>query len=184
MAVTGVGRDKTSAESAGSAESAESAGSATSADDAHWLDMAIALAHRNVETGGRPFGAVVVLAGTLVATGVNEVLARNDPTAHAEILAIRQACAVLKTASLSDAILYASCEPCPMCLAATRWADLAEIVYGADTAAAAQAGFEDQELYDLFTRPRRDWPLSMRRLRMPHGAEGPLNEWRRRHRTD
>jgi guanine deaminase len=165
---------------AGSTEPTESTGPTGPAGDTSWMDMAIALAQSNVEAGGRPFGAVVVLNGTLLATGVNEVVARNDPSAHAEILAMRQACAVLKDISLAEAVLYSSCEPCPMCLAAMRWAELGEVVYGADSRAAARAGFEDRELYELFRLPRESWPMRIRQQKLAHGAEGPLNEWKRR----
>lgn len=147
--------------------------------DPDWLGTAIALAQRNVEAGGWPFGAVVVRDGELVATGVNEVLARRDPTAHAEILAIRAACGVVDDVSLAGAVLYTSCEPCPMCLSAIRWARLTEIVYGADSNTAARAGFEDKELYELFTMPREDWPMTIRQ-QTHHSAEGPFSEWTRR----
>ena len=151
--------------------------------DTDWLGKAIALARDNVETGGWPFGAVIVLDGAVVATGVNEVLAKGDPTAHAEVMAIRGACSVLNDISLSGAVLYASCEPCPMCLAAMRWAGLTEIVYGAERDAAARAGFQDEELYDLFTQPRDTWPMAVRQ--QSHNlAEDPLSEWQRRHQTD
>ena len=151
--------------------------------DTDWLGKAIALAQDNVEAGGWPFGAVIVLDGSVVATGVNEVLAKGDPTAHAELLAIREACSVLGDINLSGAVLYASCEPCPMCLAAMRWAGLTEIVYGADNDTAARAGFEDKELYDLFQRPRDTWPMTIRQ--QPHDqAEDPLNEWGRSHQAD
>lgn len=146
-----------------------------------WLGTAIALAQRNVEAGGWPFGAVIVADGELVATGVNEVLARRDPTAHAELLAIRAACGVLDDISLSGAVLYTSCEPCPMCLSAMMWAQLTEIVYAADSDAAAEAGFEDREHYALFTTPRAAWPMTVRHQKH-ESAEGPFGEWVRRER--
>lgn len=147
--------------------------------DPDWLGTAIDLAQHNIEAGGRPFGAVVVLDGEPVATGVNEVLARNDPTAHAELLAIREACAALKDISLAGAVLYSSCEPCPMCLAAAMWAGLAAVIYGADTGAAAEAGFEDEKLYELFAQPRDTWPMPIRQ-QVRASAEDPLREWSRR----
>lgn len=150
--------------------------------DADWLRTAIDLAQRNVESGGRPFGALIVADGRVVATAVNEVLAKNDPTAHAELLAIRRACAALEDISLPGAVLYTSCEPCPMCLAAAMWAELAEIVYGADSDAAARVGFADREQYELFTKHRQDWPLSMRQ-QMQDSAEDTLEEWARRQNT-
>lgn len=157
--------------------------SAGSDRDPDWLGQAIDLARDNVEAGGWPFGAVIVLDGASVATGVNEVLAKGDPTAHAEVMAIREACRVLKDINLNGAVLYASCEPCPMCLAAMRWAGLTEIVYAADREAAARAGFQDQELHDLFQRPRDTWPMTVRQ--QTHDlAEDPLSEWRSRNQTD
>ena len=141
-----------------------------------WLGMAIDLARDNVASGGRPFGAVIVRDGVLLATGVNEVLATNDPTAHAEIKAISAACRFLRDASLSGATLYSSCEPCPMCIAATLWAGLAAVVYGADNDVAQKAGFEDKELYHLLDQPRETWPMTVRQ--QDHGlADSPFRAW-------
>lgn len=151
--------------------------------DTDWLGKAIALAQDNVEAGGWPFGAVIVLDGAVLATGVNEVLAKGDPTAHAEVMAIREACRALDDISLSGAVLYASCEPCPMCLAAMKWAGLSEVVYGADSDSAARAGFDDKEIHDLFQRPRDTWPMAVRQQSHDR-AEDPLSEWGRRHQAD
>lgn len=148
--------------------------------DPDWLGKAIDLARDNVAAGGRPFGAVIVRDGVLLATGVNEVEAGKDPTAHAEISAIRDACAVLEDPCLSGAVLYSSCEPCPMCLAAALWAELAAVVYGAGSEAAARAGFADQEMHARFDRPRDTWPISIRQ--QEHDlADDPLAAWARRH---
>ncbi len=98
---------------------------------------------------GGPFGAVVVdKDGNVIATGNNQVLKNNDPTAHAEIQAIRNACNVLNTYDLSDYILYTSCEPCPMCFCAIAWANIKKVYYGATRDDAAQIGFRDSALYD------------------------------------
>ena len=148
-----------------------------------WLGQAIALAQDNVAAGGWPFGAVIVRDGAVIATGVNEVLANGDPTAHAEMLAIREACRVLKDVDLAGAVLYASCEPCPMCLAAIRWAGLTEIVYAADRESSARAGFPDKEIYNLFDQPRDAWPMDIRQQAHGH-AEEPLTEWGRKHQDD
>ncbi|ACU72385.1 CMP/dCMP deaminase zinc-binding [Catenulispora acidiphila DSM 44928] len=148
-----------------------------------WLGQAIALAQDNVEAGGWPFGAVIVRDGAVIATGVNEVLADGDPTAHAEMLAIREACRVLKDINLAGAVLYASCEPCPMCLAAIKWAGLTGIVYAADRESSARAGFPDKEIYDLFDQPRDAWPMDIRQQAHDH-AEEPLTDWGRKHQDD
>lgn len=157
--------------------------SADHAKDGDWLGQAIALAQDNVASGGWPFGAVIVRDGAVIATGANEVLANSDPTAHAEMLAIREACRVLKDINLAGAVLYASCEPCPMCLAAIKWAGLTGIVYAADRESSARAGFPDKEIYDLFDQPRDAWPMDIRQQAHDH-AEEPLTEWGRKHQDD
>jgi len=112
-----------------------------------YMAEAIALARRSVEEGaGGPFGAVVVREGRILGRGRNRVVADCDPTAHAEVLAIRAACAALGVFHLSGAILYTSCEPCPMCLAAAQWADLAGVIYAAEGADAAALGFADSQI--------------------------------------
>jgi len=116
--------------------------------NAEFLRRAIALANENVATGkGGPFGAVIVRDGRIVGEGVNSVTATNDPTAHAEVNAIRAAAQALGTFSLAGCELYSSCEPCPMCLAAAYWARLDAVYYGASAADAARAGFDDAFLY-------------------------------------
>jgi guanine deaminase len=114
-----------------------------------FLRQAIALATRNVTSGnGGPFAAVIVRDGKVVAEGANIVTATNDPTAHGEVTAIRNACKTLNTFSLAGCELYTSCEPCPMCLAASHWARLDEVFYAASAEDAAKAGFDDAFLYD------------------------------------
>jgi len=108
------------------------------------LREAIALARRSVAEGGGPFGAIVARGGEILGRGANRVTLDNDPTAHAEILAIRAACKVLGTFSLAGCSVYASCEPCPMCLAAVCWARVERLVFGASGADAAAAGFDDE----------------------------------------
>lgn len=113
-----------------------------------FLRRAIALATENVRSGkGGPFGAVIVREGKTVGEGTNTVTATNDPTAHAEVNAIRAAARTLGTFTLAGCELYTSCEPCPMCLAAAYWARLDAIYYGACAADAARAGFDDAFLY-------------------------------------
>ena len=119
-----------------------------------FMEKAIALATENVTSGaGGPFGAVVVRNGEIIATGVNQVTAINDPTAHAEVMAIRAACKALGTFQLAGCEVYTSCEPCPMCLAALYWARCSAIYYGNTAADAAVAGFADAFLYEELKLP-------------------------------
>ena len=125
------------------------------------MQQAIDLATENVRSSrGGPFGAVIVREGEVVATGVNLVTASNDPTAHAEVTAIRAACVVLGTFQLDGCQIYTSCEPCPMCLAAIYWARIDAIFYGNTAADAADAGFSDAFLYEEIRRaiPDRSVP--------------------------
>jgi tRNA(Arg) A34 adenosine deaminase TadA len=122
-----------------------------------FLRQAIDLATRNVSSGrGGPFGAVIVRGGTVIAEGVNVVTATNDPTAHGEVTAIRNACKALNSFSLAGCELYSSCEPCPMCLAASHWARLDAVFYAASAEDAAKAGFDDEFLYSEFRKDPAD----------------------------
>ncbi len=113
-----------------------------------WMSRAIALAGENVRSGaGGPFAALVVKDGKVVAEGVNRVVAASDPTAHAEIVAIREACRRLGSFQLEGCDVYATCEPCPMCLGAVYWARVARVFHAATAADAAQAGFDDALIY-------------------------------------
>ena len=121
------------------------------------LRRAIALAVENVANGGGgPFAAVIVRDGEVVAEGANSVTTTNDPTAHGEINAIRNACKVLGSFSLAGCEIYSSCEPCPMCLAAIHWARIGAIYYGCGQTDAAKAGFDDAFLYDEFRKDSAD----------------------------
>jgi guanine deaminase len=120
------------------------------------LNHAIHLAVDNVAVGGGPFGAVIVRGQELIATGVNGVREGLDPTAHAEVMAIREACQVIGDVSLAGCTLYASCEPCPMCLAAAMWARLDRVFYAATRDDAAEAGFSDRDFYAELARPPAD----------------------------
>ena len=116
---------------------------------AEFMRRAIALALENVRTGrGGPFAALVVKDGSIVAEGANCVTAANDPTAHAEVVAIREACRKLNDFQLSGCDLYTTCEPCPMCLGAIYWARPARVLYACIAADAAAAGFDDAFIYD------------------------------------
>ena len=113
-----------------------------------FMELAIALSEKSVAEGGGPFGAVVVRRGEVVATGTNSVTLLNDPTAHAEVSAIRAACAAVKDFKLEECELYTSCEPCPMCLSAAYWAGISRIYYGNNRKDAAEIGFGDAFIYD------------------------------------
>lgn len=112
---------------------------------------AIALAVENIRHGGGPFGAVVVRNGTVIARAANQVTTMNDPTAHAEILAIREACRTIDDFQLAGCELYTTCEPCPMCLGAIYWARPAQVYFACTRADAASAGFDDSLIYTEVT---------------------------------
>lgn len=143
-----------------------------------YLADAIHLAERNVAEGGGPFGALVVRAGAVVAAGVNRVTPDLDPTAHAEIVALRAACRALGTFSLAGCVLVSSCEPCPMCLASALWARVDEVRYAADRYDAARAGFDDLVFYRLFDTPRAAWTFPIRQVRLD-AAAAPFDAWAR-----
>ncbi|MCW2830169.1 MAG: cytosine deaminase [Aeromicrobium sp.] len=144
--------------------------------DQAWLTQAIDLAVANVAAGGGPFGAVVVRDGVLVATGQNRVTRDLDPTAHAEVEAIRAACAAVGDFSLVGMTLYTSCEPCPLCVSASLWARLDRVVFAADREDAARGGFDDREFYELFARDRRTWPTRVDEVRLADAA-APFDAW-------
>ena len=148
-------------------------------DDHLLLQRAIDLAVANVATGGGPFGALVAKDGAVVAEGGNRVTADLDPTAHAEIQAIRRACTALVTFSLEGCVLYTSCEPCPMCLAAAHWARLERIVFAADRNDAAAVDFDDAVLYDELSRPLDARRTPIRQLHLAT-AQAPFDAWRQR----
>jgi tRNA(Arg) A34 adenosine deaminase TadA len=133
--------------------------------DERFMRMAIDLAIQNASAGGGgPFGAVVVRDGEVLATGTNGVTSTNDPTAHAEITAIRQACRVLGGFQLPGCALYTSCEPCPMCLGAIYWARPASVFYACTAADAAAAGFDDSFIFDELRLDPGQRHISMKQL--------------------
>jgi guanine deaminase len=140
------------------------------------LRQAIALAVESAGTDGGPFGAVVARGDAIISTGTNRVTASGDPTAHAEIVAIRRAAEALGTHDLSGCVLYASTEPCPMCLAATWWARIGEIVFAADRDAAARAGFDDAAIYQEVASDRdvRSIPCVQH---LADEGEAPFQAW-------
>lgn len=151
-------------------------GFATDADRA-FLERAVELATLNVDDGGGPFAAIVVdAAGTVIGEGVNRVTRDLDPSAHAEVVAIRAACRTVGDFALPGATLYTSCEPCPMCMATALWARIDRVLYAADRHDAARGGFDDREFYDLFSRDRATWDVRVHALRIP-AAELPFEAW-------
>jgi len=152
---------------------------ATPAAQQLWLSRAIELANDNVGAGGGPFGAVVVREDEVIATGTNLVVPTLDPTAHAEVVAIRNACAAVGDFALPGCVLVSSCEPCPLCLAAALWARVDAVLFAADRDDAALAGFDDRAFYDLFAAPRETWALPVRQV--AHEARvAPFEAWARR----
>jgi len=113
-----------------------------------FMREAIALSVKNIDNGGGPFGAVIVKNGEIIAHGVNRVTSNNDPTAHAEVMAIREAASKLGTFDLAGCEIYTSCEPCPMCLGAIYWAHLDKLYYGNTKSDAKEIDFDDSFIYD------------------------------------
>jgi tRNA(Arg) A34 adenosine deaminase TadA len=150
-----------------------------------FLHEAIALAAANVERGGRPFGAVVVKDGAVIASGVNEILATGDPTAHAELSAIRAASRVLGSPDLTGCKVFASGHPCPMCLAAMRLCGIAEVAYAYSNEDGAPYGLSTAAIYADLAKPFADQSMAIR-----HEAEAALGEpdlyaeWHRKQQTD
>lgn len=146
-------------------------------ETAEFLAEAVRLAEAGMHAGdGGPFGAVIVRQGQIVACGWNRVLAQQDPTAHAEVVAIRAACRTLGRFHLEDCELYSSCEPCPMCLGAILWARIPLLAYAATRADAAAAGFDDAGFYEELRRPPEARQLRCRHLPLP-AAAALLRQW-------
>ncbi|HXE92064.1 MAG TPA: nucleoside deaminase [Terriglobales bacterium] len=151
-----------------------------SKDHLAFMARAIELSLRSLESGdGGPFGALVVKDGRIIAEGTNRVTRNNDPTAHAEIVALRRACKKLRSFQLIGCDIYASCEPCPMCLAALYWARPARIFYAGTRADAARAGFHDAYIYDQLALPISRRTLPMTQL-MRKQALAAFHAWARK----
>jgi tRNA(Arg) A34 adenosine deaminase TadA len=145
--------------------------------DNPFMERAIQLSLENVRSGrGGPFGCVIAKDGDLIAEGVNEVTASNDPTAHAEILAIRRASQKLGCFELAGCELYSSCEPCPMCLSAIYWARIERIYFANLTADAARIGFDDSAIYAELKRPPAQRRIQMIQM-MREEALAAFREW-------
>ena len=146
--------------------------------DHQFMRMAIDLATGNVLSGaGGPFGAVIVKDGQVIATGVNNVTSSNDPTAHAEVTAIRNAAAALGNFELAGCTIYSSCEPCPMCLGAIYWSRIAALYFGSTAQDAAEAGFDDSFFYDELRKPVADRSIPATNLMREDAAES-FDAWR------
>jgi len=144
------------------------------------MKEAIRQAVENVRSGrGGPFGAVVVKQGHVIATGVNRVTSANDPTAHAEVNAIREACRVLGAFQLAGCEIYTSCEPCPMCLGAIYWARPDRVYYAAAASDAARAGFDDSFIYEELSVPHGERKIPFVQEMRDAGLE-PFQEWTRK----
>ena len=147
-----------------------------SEQDARFMQMAIDLSIDNVKDGGGPFGAIVVRAGEVIASGVNRVTANCDPTAHAEVTAIRNACKVLGSFKLDGCTIYSSCEPCPMCLSAIYWAGVKEVCYGNTKDDASTVGFDDSFIYEQLAMDYEHRSVAMRHF-MRAKARKAFKEW-------
>jgi guanine deaminase len=142
-----------------------------------WLALAIQLATANVEvSGGGPFASIIVRDGEIIGRGVNRVTRDLDPTAHADIVAIRSACRHTLSFHLAGAVLFCSCEPCPMCLCASLWAHIDRVVYAADHYDAAAGGFVDPRYQEVFDQPQSEWPMQVVQLSMDDRM-APFRAW-------
>ena len=146
--------------------------------DATFLARAVKLAENGIEKGDGPFGAVVVRNGKIISESTNMVVRSTDPTAHAEILAIRSAAKKLSTHDLTDCILYSSCEPCPMCLGAIYWSGISNVFFAADRKDAAAAGFNDKFIYDEIRLPAEMRHIKFHKIKEVDGTE-PFRIWNR-----
>jgi tRNA(Arg) A34 adenosine deaminase TadA len=144
--------------------------------DKRFMQRAIDLSVENVKNGGGPFGAVIVKNGEIIAEGVNRVTANNDPTAHAEVSAIRAACQKVNDFKLNGCTIYTSCEPCPMCLSAIYWAGIKDIYYGNTKKDAEAIGFGDNFIYRELSIPASQRSVPMRPM-MRTEAQLAFRDW-------
>ena len=145
--------------------------------DEKMMDKAVRIALESAQTkNGGPFGAIIVKNGEIVGIGKNSVTTKNDPTAHAEVMAIRDACQNLNTFQLDDCEIYTSCEPCPMCLGAIYWARLQKIYYAATQYDAAQIGFDDNFIYIELAKEKSERFIEMNQLQS-EGYLKPFEYW-------
>lgn len=145
-------------------------------DDRRFMKMACDLACENVERGGGPFGAVIVKDGEVIAAAGNSVTLDNDPTAHAEVNAIRRACSITRNFKLDGCVVYSSCEPCPMCLSALYWAGVSRIYYGNTAADADRINFGDDFIYKEIEKPHLERSIPCIRIEGTTAIES-FNMW-------
>lgn len=149
-------------------------------NDQKYLDAAIALSAESLDKAeGGPFGAVIVKNGEIIASGCNQVTSSMDPTAHAEMVAIRAAAQVLGDFNLNGCVIYSSCEPCPMCLSAIYWARLDRIVFANTRHDAASIGFDDAFLYQELNKPLEERLVPIRHIETEHARE-IFRAWKRK----
>jgi len=148
------------------------------APNPEFMQRAIAIALENVRNGGGPFGTVIARDGRIFAEGVNRVTATNDPTAHAEVVAMRAACVALGAFQLKGCDLYTTCEPCPMCLGAIYWARPARVFYASSAGDAAAAGFDDAFIYDELYLPHAAREIPMTQL-MREASLAIFSAWKK-----
>jgi tRNA(Arg) A34 adenosine deaminase TadA len=147
--------------------------------DQKFMKIAIGLSQKNINDGlGGPFGAVIVKNGKVISKSANKVITTNDPTAHAEISAIRIASKKLNTFDLSDCVIYTSCEPCPMCLGAIYWSRISKIFYANTRQDAADIGFDDKLIYDELNLPFEKRKLPIVQLNRDEAME-PFKQWKK-----
>jgi guanine deaminase len=144
-----------------------------------FIKQAIELAYENTKIKkGKPFGALIVKDGKIVATGVNDVLETHDPTAHAELQAIRKACRTLNTSDLSDCELYASGEPCPMCLSAIYWAKLKDVYYAYTAEEEEEIGLGTEYVYHQIALPKEERDIKLKELDKNLEEKNPFALWK------
>jgi guanine deaminase len=142
-----------------------------------WMQEAVELAVNNVRSGqGGPFGAIVVKDGKIIGRGSNNVTLHNDPTAHAEVQAIREACKHLGDFQLKGCVIYTSCEPCPMCIGAIYWSRPDAVYYACTKEDAAEIGFDDQFIYEQLALPLEGRSITMKPLK-PDAYKRPFEQW-------
>lgn len=150
----------------------------TDKDHEQWMEKAITEATENVAQGeGGPFGAIIVKDGQVIGKGRNSVTSLNDPTAHAEVQAIREACRHLNDFELKGCVIYTSCEPCPMCLGAIYWSRPDAVYYAGTKEDAAAIGFDDQFIYEQITKPKKDRSIPMIQIQTQDHLR-PFHTWR------
>jgi guanine deaminase len=145
-------------------------------DDRSLLRRALELAAKSIKEGGGPFGALITEDGKIISEGSNRVVLSHDPTAHAEIIAIRRASATIMSHDLSGCVIYTSCEPCPMCLGAIYWSGIQKVVYASDRKDASRAGFNDNLIYEEISLDPADRKLIFKHI-PDAGGEDIFRKW-------